>query len=83
MAKVLLTGLYIKKKETDRIRKHQLVVCDECGCVSAYARSTDVEKALKAPCTNCADSSREKRELAYELIDQIRSNRKKQAEAAE
>jgi hypothetical protein len=77
MAKVLLTGLYIKKKETDRIRKHQLVVCDECGCVSAYARSTDVEKALKAPCTNCADSSRESRKLCFSLIEQIRDNKRR------
>jgi len=83
MAKVLLEGIFVKRKELDRVRKHQLVSCTACGNTVLCQRPSDVERVLKTPCYHCNDSSREKRELAYELIEQIRSNRKKQAEAAE
>ena len=83
MAKILLEGLFIKRKEQDRTRKNSLVTCSECGNTVLCQRPSDVARVLKTPCYHCNDSSREKRELAYELIDQIRSNRKKQAETAE
>ena len=83
MAKILLEGIFVKRKEQDRTRKNSLVTCSECGNTVLCQRPSDVERVLKTPCYHCSDSSREKRELAYELIAQIRSNRKKQAETAE
>jgi len=83
MAKILLEGIFVKRKEQDRVRKNSLVACSECGNTVLCQRPSDVERVLKTPCYHCNDSSREKRELAYELIAQIRSNRKKQAETAE
>ena len=83
MAKVLLEGLYIKRKELDRTRKNQLVACTECGCTVLCPRPSDVDRVLKSACSNCNDSSRAKRQLAYALIEEIRANRRKDVEAAE
>ena len=83
MAKVLLEGIFVKRKEQDRVRKNQLVVCTECGNTVLCARPTDVERVLKSVCSNCNDSSRAKRQLAYALIDQIRASRRKQVEVSE
>ena len=83
MAKTLLEGLYIKRREQDRVRKNQLVACNECGSTVLCPRPADIERVLKSACSNCNDSSRAKRQLAYALIDQIRANRRKQVEVTE
>ena len=83
MAKTLLEGLYIKRREQDRTRKNALVACNECGCTVLCPRPADVERVLKSACSNCSDSSRAKRQLAYALIDQIRANRRKSVETDE
>ena len=83
MAKVLLEGIFVKRKEQDRVRKNQLVVCTECGNTVLCARPTDVDRVLKTSCSNCSNTSRAKRELAYSLIERIRANRRKPTEAAE
>ena len=83
MAKTLLEGLYIKRREQDRVRKNALVACNECGCTVLCPRPADIERVLKSACSNCNDSSRAKRQLAYSLIEQIRANRRKQVEVTE
>jgi hypothetical protein len=83
MAKTLLEGLYIKRREQDRTRKNALVACNECGCTVLCPRPADVERVLKSVCSNCNDSSRAKRQLAYALIDQIRASRRKRVEVTE
>ena len=83
MAKVLLEGIFVKRKELDRVRKNALVACSECGNTVLCPRPSDVERVLKTPCSNCNNTSRAKRQLAYSLIEQIRANRRKAVEVAE
>jgi hypothetical protein len=83
MAKILLEGIYVKRREQDRVRKNALVVCSECGNAVLCPRPTDVERVLKSSCSNCNNSSRAKRQLAYALIEEIRANRRKDVETAE